>query len=92
MTVLTLSRSRRYPLLWLLAGSLWLAGCASYADKNVAYRDSRVSPALAVPAGLDAPVPERALTIPGAAGEPMADDEPIDVRAPNIIEETPAEP
>ncbi len=80
-------------LFWLLAGSIWLSGCASYADKNVAYRDSRVSPVLEVPAGLDTPVAERPLTIPGApAAEPMSDDEPLDVRAPSILDEEPAGP
>lgn len=73
-----------------LLASLSLAGCASYADKNIAYQSSAEAPALQVPSGLDQPVTDRPMLIPAASAP--ASDEPLDVSAPNIIEASPSEP
>ena len=64
---------------------LFGTGCASTADKNIAYRDSHPAPPLTIPADLDAPVSDQRLEIPGTDTRASASDFDIDVKPPAII-------
>jgi uncharacterized lipoprotein len=67
-------------LLCLLA-----TACASAVDKNVAYRDSRSTRPLTIPADLDAPATDQRLEIPATGPSAGASDVEVDARPPNIV-------
>ena len=73
----------RYAVTLLLF--LFVAGCASTADKNIAYRESRPASPLKIPTDLDAPATDQRLEVPDIGTHASASDLEVDVKPPTII-------